>query len=293
LKYRVKQQSDEDHQPRSTKEHDSRRAPKGAHNEKEYSREKHYSKYDDERKYYKHDYARHPQNYHSQQKMLDYSDREMEAQQAYEQYYLNRYERMSRYGPYDEDAQYPDDYYVRSHKNSNYYYNNHYSKSHDKGLYSRVQEYRNEHHYYDERPIYYDEDRNRSDYYEGPRYQRDSNSRRYLIFDGKKVKVNDKRVPRPQQPQNRVWSTNREEAPRYARSSSNNLSDQESSRNDDKHKKKSSKAVVPAAVPYKNSKDLRPAVFIKDLKKRSLALEEEKAQHKENQQRKKVFKEIS
>jgi hypothetical protein len=47
---------------------------------------------------------------------------------------------------------------------------------------------------------------------------------------------------------------------------------------------------VPASVPAvlqvrkentatENRKDLRPAVFIKDLKKRSNALEEEKAQH--------------
>jgi len=33
------------------------------------------------------------------------------------------------------------------------------------------------------------------------------------------------------------------------------------------------------------NRDLRPAVFIKDLKKRSYALEEEKAQHHRDQQR--------
>jgi hypothetical protein len=42
--------------------------------------------------------------------------------------------------------------------------------------------------------------------------------------------------------------------------------------------------VVPAVRPSqkKKTKDLRPAVFIKDLKKRSLALEEEKAERKQD-----------
>lgn len=64
----------------------------------------------------------------------------------------------------------------------------------------------------------------------------------------------------------------------------------------EKPKIRGKKAVVPAAVPSKKdspvkksheNRDLRPAVFIKDLKKRSYALEEEKAQHKLNVKRKK------
>lgn len=102
LKYRPKEKS----QIRDAKDtKDSKDEKKDTKkNSKKYQEDEHYRKYDNYYPYYYHeDYYR--EWYYGEEAYYGYD--------GYQSQYLNRYERMSRYGPYDEEAAYPHDYFEK------------------------------------------------------------------------------------------------------------------------------------------------------------------------------------
>lgn len=80
----------------------------------------------DDRDYYG-DYDRYYPYYYHDDYYRGYYEEEYYHYEGNHAQYLNRYERMSRYGPYDEEAEYPHDYF--DHQRGSKYSEDHYKRS--------------------------------------------------------------------------------------------------------------------------------------------------------------------
>ena len=155
---------------------------------------------------------------------------------------------MSKYGPYDEEATYPHDYFEQ--QKGSRYPEGHYQGQRYHDGYHQGSKYTNDHR------------EDQRDHYKGwvqpDPYHGDDNSeaqgreyRRYFVFKEGQVHENHAKMQKSMKTQH-VWKP--KELPGVPA------------------------VTQPKQKSEKENRDLRPAVFIKDLNKRSKIVEEEKAQ---------------
>ena len=234
----------------------------------------------------------------------------------FQAFYLNRYQRMKKYGPYDEQARYPHDYFVYQKKAIQ---TKPESERAD-GL--RRQESKKSYaQNYDEFDDFAEDEAGQR-----TKYQRERQGPRYFKVEGGEITENiDRKKGSKAGPQ--IWAGTDSSSHAADPNAEYRYQGKKKGRNSDYHQrpgKVNSKNVdlrtdnnyrlteeefqdpphplqkaasvqqpsqqVPAVLQVRQApsqtslkpsggRDLRPAVFIKDLKKRSIALEEEKAQH--------------